>query len=333
MAVNPLLHDKGTHPEKSADRECTGAFTVVVGADGFVGGCLAAALGAERIVYGPCGRGDIHISQADVLLKKADVVINAGGFRVRPGCTYADYQHSHQGATSVIVPWIRKGALLLHLSSASVLGKSQDQALGNQAPPNPASFPSVAYALAKLEADQFLEKAATEREFRLIFVRPAVIYGPHGAGMIETLLKLAKRGIILRLYPRNARHHLCHTTLLVDVVRRILAMSHLRHLSRLVVADPYTVTNRQLEMMLRQYLPRKGTTLRIPVPLISTLLRYSFHSRNPRLDMRTWGEIFGVLNLDTAYDPSETFGLLGLDPAQYSLEKTLQPSIREGLQP
>jgi len=26
-----------------------------------------------------------------------------------------------------------------------------------------------------------------------------------------------------------------------------------------------TVTNRQLEMMLRQYLPRKGTTLRIPV--------------------------------------------------------------------
>jgi len=329
--VTPLLYDSAMASEKSADRDRAKALIAVVGADGFVGGCLAAALGAERIVYGPCASGDIHISQADVLLQKADVVINAAGFRVRPGCTYADYQRSHQGATSVIVPWIRQGALFLHISSASVLGKSKNRALSNQAPPNPASFPSAAYALAKLEADQFLEKAAAERKFRLTFLRPAVVYGPQGAGMIETLLNLAKRGIILRLYPRSARHHLCHTTLLVDVVRRVVDLNQSRHLNCLIVADPYTVTNRQLEMMLRQYLPRKGTTLPIPVSLLSTLLRHGFHSRNPRLDLRTWGEIFGVLNLDTAYDPSETFSLLGLDPSQYLLEKTLQPLMREGL--
>jgi nucleoside-diphosphate-sugar epimerase len=304
----------------------------VVGADGFVGGGLAEALQAERVVYGPCRSGDIHISQAERLLSKAEVIINAGGFRVRPGCTYADYQQSHKGATSAFVPWIRKGALLLHISSPSVLGKSKDQKLGNQTPPNPRSFPSPAYALAKLEADQFLQEAAAERDFRLIFLRPAVVYAQQGAGMVDTLIKLAKRGIILRLYPRNARHHLCHMNLLVEVVRRVIGQNHLPHLSCLVVADPYTVTNRELETMIRRHLRQTSVTLPIPVGWISAALRHFFHSRNPKWDLRTQGEIFGVLNLDTVYDPFETFLLLGIEPSQYSLEKTLQPLIEEAFQ-
>src|SRR5262245_42582776 len=96
----------------------------VVGADGFVGGGLAEALQAKGGVYGPPGNGDTPISQAAELLKNADVVVNAGGFRVRRGLTYTDYQHCHQGATSALVPRIRKGALLVHISSAHVLGKS-----------------------------------------------------------------------------------------------------------------------------------------------------------------------------------------------------------------
>jgi len=73
-------------------------------------------------------------------------------------------------------------------------------------------------------------------------------------------------------------------------------------------------------------------TLPMPVGWMSTLLQHSFHSRNPKLDFRTWGEIFGVLNLDTAYDPSGTFRLLGIDPSQFSLEKTLEPLIKEAFQ-
>ena len=79
----------------------------VVGADGFVGGHLAEALQAKRVVYGPCRNSDVHISQAEGLLRKADVIINAGGFRVRPGLAYADYQRSQQGATAAFVPWIQ----------------------------------------------------------------------------------------------------------------------------------------------------------------------------------------------------------------------------------
>jgi nucleoside-diphosphate-sugar epimerase len=301
----------------------------VVGADGFVGSHLAEALQARRVVYGPCRNGDVHLSQAEGVLRNADVIINAGGFRVRPGLAYADYQRSHQGATSAFVPWIQSGALLLHISSASVLGKSKDQKLGNQTPPTPRTFPCPAYALAKLEADQYLQRAAAESGFRLILLRPSVLYAPHGDSMIDTLLKMAKRGVVLRLYPRDARHHLCDTRLFVEVVRRVIQQKELRHLSCLVVADPYTVTNRELETLIRRHVSKKSVTLPLPVALVSTPLRWSFHSRTPKLDLRTWGEILGVLNLDTVYDPFDTFRLLGIDPSEYSLDKTLQPLIEE----
>jgi nucleoside-diphosphate-sugar epimerase len=303
----------------------------VVGADGFLGSHLAEALQAKRVVYGACRNDDVQVSQAEGVLGKADVIINAGGFRVRPGLAYADYQRSHQGATSAFVPWIQKGALLLHISSPSVLGKSKDQKLGNQAPPNPKTFPCPAYALAKLEADQFLQRAAAEGGFRVIFLRPSVVYAPRGEGMVDTLLKLARRGIILRLYPQNARHHLCDMGLLVEVVRRVIQQEDLPHLSCFVVADPYTVTSRELETMIRQYLPKRSVTLPIPVALLSGLLQVSFHSKNPKLDFPTWGQILGVMNLDTAYDPFETFRLLEIDPSEYSLDKTLLPLIQEVL--
>src|SRR6266581_2227553 len=208
-----------TQPQNHKNRVSTQQSIAIVGADGFVGGSLAEALQATRIVYGTARNGDVHVTQAKSVLRSADRIINAGGFRVRPGCTYADYQRSHEGATSAIVPAIRKGALLIHISSASVLGKSKNQGLGNQTAPDPTTFPSPSYALAKLEADQFVTRAAAEGGFRVIFLRPAVVYAQNGAGMVDTLIKLAKRGITLRVYPRNGRHHLCHMKLLVDVVR------------------------------------------------------------------------------------------------------------------
>lgn len=294
-----------------------------------MGDGLASGLQAERIVYGPSRGYDTRISQAEGLLRQADVVINCGGFRVRPGCTYADYQRSHEGSTAAFVPWIRKAALLLHISSASVLGKGQG--LGNHTRPNPMTFPSPAYALAKLEEDRYLERVSAERGFRAIFLRPAVVYSPHGAGMVDTLVKLARRGIILRLYPRGARQHLVHMDLLTDVARRVIEQDDLPSPSYLVVADPYTITNWELEAMIRPALRRGSVPLPLPVHWMSALLKHTFYSRNPKLDLKTWGEIFGVVAMDTVYDPSETFRLLRIQPSQYSIEKTLQPIIAESL--
>jgi nucleoside-diphosphate-sugar epimerase len=308
-------------------------FITVVGADGFVGSGLAGALKAHRVVYGLARNGEVHISQAEELVRNADVVINTSGFRVRRGLTYADYQRCHQASTAAFIPWVRKGALFIHMSSAHVLGKSRDRTLGNHSEPNPTTYPSAAYALAKWEADQFLATASAEHDFRVIFLRPTILYArPGDSSLVDNLVNWAKRGIILRLYPRCARHHLCHLNLLGEVARRVIERHHqLRHLSCLVVADPYTVTSRELEAMIRQHVGQRAVTAPVPSPLMSALLRHAFHSRNPKLDLRTWGDIFGVFHLDTVYDSSETFRVLGVDQSEYSMEKTLLPLIEESL--
>ncbi len=303
---------------------------VIVGADGFVGGGLASALQTERIVYGQSRNGDTHITQAEEVIKSADVVINCGGFRVRPGYGYPDYQRSHEGATSAFIHWIRKGALLLHISSASVLGRGQG--LGNQTQPNPLSFPAPAYARAKLEVDYYLESASAKQGFRVIFLRPAVVYSGQGAGMVGTLVKLARRGITLRLYPRDARHHLVHVDLLAEAARRIIERDDLPDRSHLVIADPYTVTNRELEAMIRPALRRASVPVPLPAHWIAALLCLTLHSANPIFDLKTRGEIFGVLAMDTVYDPSDTYRLLGIDESRYSIDKTLRPVIAQALQ-
>ena len=309
----------------------TGPLIAVVGADGFVGGHLALALGANRVVYRAPRDGEVHITQAESLLGRADVIVNAAGFRIRPGFTADDYRRSHQGATAALVPWIRPGTLFLHMSSASVLGKSKDRKLGNHSAPDLAGFPAPDYARAKLEADEFLQKAAEDHNFRLVFLRPSNLYAPEAEGMIRSLLRLANRGVILRLYPRNSRQHFCDMNLLADVARRVINKNDLPQATALVVADPYTITNREMEDMIRRYLRRKTVVVPLPLPWMSGIFRHSIRSTNPRFDLVTQGEILGFMNLDSVYDPFETFGLLGIDPSAYSLERTLEPVIREGL--
>ena len=164
-----------------------------------------------------------------------------------------------------------------------------------------------------------------------MFLRPAVVYSPQGAGMVGTVLKLAKRGVTLRLYPRGARHHFCDMNLLVEVACRVVERSDgLPHLSSFVVADPYTVTNGELEAIIRG--TRRGKALgsadsRIPD---HTLLGCTFHSRNPKR-IATWAR-FRVLDLDTAYDPSRYLPVLDIDPSRYSLDRTLLPLIQQALQ-
>jgi nucleoside-diphosphate-sugar epimerase len=229
----------------------------------------------------------------------------------------------------VFVPWIKKGALLIHISSGSVLGKGEG--LGNESPPNPTTFPSPEYAVAKLEQDQYLEQASGECGFRVIFLRPAVLYSSQGAGMVSTIIRLARRGLSLRLYPRGARQHLANLDLLADVVRRVIQHDRLPSLSRFVVADPYTVSNRELEATIRGFQQTKGLPLPLPAHWMGALLRRAFHSKHPMLDFKTMGAILGVMASDIVYDPSETYRLLNIDPSCYSIEKTLLPAIVESL--
>ena len=87
-----------------------------------------------------------------------------------------------------------------------------------------------------------------------------------------------------------------------EVARRVVEQN-LPHVSCLLVVDRYTVTSPRLEVMSARCSPGRTTPLAVPAALMSRLLHHSFRYKNPKLDIVTWGEIFGVLHLDTVYDP------------------------------
>jgi len=339
--MSTALMDKHNLNDSSPSRHGWSARTsskpllAIVGADGFVGGGLSKRLAAEpslrtaSIVYGGATEQELRISRAAPLLADADIILNCGGFRVRPGCSYRDYQNSHQGSTAAFVPYIRKDALLIQISSASVLGKGHG--LGNQSAPNPMTFPSPEYALAKLEQEQYLESVSLERGFRVIFLRPAVLYSADGAGMVSTIIGLTRRGISPRLYPRSCRQHLAHMDLLADVVRRVIRRDDLPNLTRLVVADPYTVTNHELEEIIRSYQKMAGLPLPLPAHWMSRILCSTFGSGKSWLDFKTRGQILGVVAADIVYDPSDTYRLLEIDSSRYTIDQTLLRVIMEAL--
>ncbi len=280
---------------------------VVVGADGFVGGALASALGATRVVFGPVReRGDTPFDEAGAVLSGADVVVNASGFRVRPGLAAADYRRTHAGTVARLVPALACGSFLIQVSSASVLGRSPCTLPPNDEAGSPETFGCPDYAIAKRDAERTARTAARERGVRLAILRPAILYGPVPDGMIGSLATFAARGVLLRPVPAGHRHHLCSLPLLVEVVRAV-ARRGLAIEEPLAVADPFFVTNGEITDVVRE-MHRPALSLPFPAKAAAgAVLRRLPHSSSPRLDLRTWGQILCILGLDTVYDTAGTY--------------------------
>lgn len=300
---------------------------VVVGADGYVGGALASSLGAARVVFRPArDPGETPFDEAGAVLSGADVVVNASGYRVRPGLGAADYRRTHAGAVERLVPALAPGSLLIHVSSASVLGRSPAAPPHDGEDGSPGTFGCPDYAIAKRDAERIARTAARARGVRLAIVRPAVLYGPAPDGMIGTLTALAARGVLLRLAPGRHRHHLCSLPLLVETVR-VLARQGESVETPLTVADPFVVTSAEIAAINLE-LHRPRFSLPFPAGAAGAFLRRLPRSSSPRLDLRTWGEILCILALDTVYDPSETYRLLGIDASRFSRARTWERLAR-----
>ena len=301
--------------------------TVVVGADGFVGGALASALGAVRVVFGPAREaGDTPFDEAGVLLSGADVVVNASGFRVRPGLCAADYRRTHTETVARLIPALAPGSLLIHVSSASVLGRSPGSLPHNDEAGSPETFGCPDYAIAKRDAERAARAAASERGVRLAILRPAILYGRVPDGMIGTLTALAARGVLLRLVPARHRHHLCALPLLVETVRAVARRGHAIE-TPLTVADPFFVTSGEIVGVVRE-IHGPAVSLPFPAGVAGAVLRRFPRSSSPRLDLRTWGEILCILALDTVYDTAETYRLLGIDVSRFSRPRTWERLAR-----
>ncbi len=286
--------------------------TVVLGADGWLGGILARHLGAQAIPFGPA-------LEAWLTSPRGEIVLNCTGLRVRPGLLGSDYSHSHGHMTRRLAEVLRPGQTLIHFSSASVFGAGSRP--GQNAAP--ASFPCRPYAEAKFEAEEIIARASSREGFRAIILRPAILYAPGGGGMMGTLLGQARQGRLLRVLPAESRHHLCSDQLLGEAVARIIAAQDAFVGRRLVVADPFTITNGGIFSDVVAL--HRGRSWPLPVHWLATFLRLF-----PRLrgfDLRTWGEILAIWALDSTYDNAWLWEELGLDPTPFGRENRWRETL------
>ncbi len=307
---------------------------VIVGADGLVGGCLADALGGLRVVYRrPSAPREVHIDGAADAIAGARVVVNAAGFSARPGLSDEACAESHIGATRRLVPRLARGATLVHVSSASVLGVAAGRALGPDSPPDPDSAPFRRYAHIKLDAEREARALGAARGLRVTVLRPSNVYGPGGHGTLVTLAKLARRGVVLRIVPSAGRQHFCAGRLLGRVAKEAIARDGAGD-GTWLVADPFIMTNAELAADLRTLAARRGLrtrTLVVPAAAIGRVLRRGFRSSYAHLDVKTWGEVFGFVGMDVAYDARETYRALGIDPTEFEKDRTLTPFLEAEL--
>jgi nucleoside-diphosphate-sugar epimerase len=252
---------------------------------------------------------------------EADVVVDVAGPRVRPGLGWSDYLREHVGTSLAIARAVRPGAHLIHVSSASVYGSGRG-VLQPSAPEAPALFPNPSYAWAKLAGELAARATCKERGVTLSVVRFPVVYGPGVESAIDTLLSLARRGVLLDLMPGEMPQHLLHVSVLYAAVERLAAGGTL--MGSTVVADPFVLTNADVtSAVARRYPPR----LRVPVPLSQTNRILYRWPGFPERDAPPKLAAFGVLGLSTAFAWEAAYEHLGLDPQAFSRDKTFDRYI------
>jgi nucleoside-diphosphate-sugar epimerase len=300
----------------------------VVGADGALGSLLARELRARAVrLRHAREKLDAECSEA----ASADVVVNVAGPRVRPRLRWTDYLREHVGTAEAVARSMRKGARLVHVSSAAVYGTRPGEVIDEKSAEAPATFPNPAYAWAKLAAEHAARAIGRERGLEVVVLRLPLVYGPEVKSALSSLAALARQGIAIALSPPALRQHLLHTRVLVAGLRRLVASSP-KGDGPILLANPCVHTNEDINAFVRsargQGAPRDGFgrgLLRAPVPLG---LAARIASRWPGFPAREApGAVaaFAALAVDLELDWRGAFARLGLaedDPqvAEITLE-------------
>jgi nucleoside-diphosphate-sugar epimerase len=283
---------------------------VCVGARGTLGGLLVQRLGARGIEIRCPDPGD---ERGVPELADADVVVNVGGPRVRPGLTWVDYFREHVGVTTTVVRSMRPGARLVHVSSTAVYG-ARGTLLGPGAREAPTRFPSIAYACAKLAAEAIARTSGVERGLVVRVLRPSMVYGPGVDSALDTIRRLHRRGVRLRLRPERVRQHLLHVDLLVHAVERAVTGAVDRGERPLALADPVVVTNADLAPQASRW----------PAIDVDVSAAAALHDRWARTLGLAPGalEALAVLGLDNEFDVEPMVRVLRVDAGAFSRAAT-----------
>ena len=303
----------------------------VVGADGIVGGILATALDANRVLHGP-GRGfprEVAARDGASLIAGSAVVVNAQGLRQDGSLSREAFKATHVDATRRLVAQMAPGSTLVHISSAAVLGRPQGRVAG-RAEPAPDSFPMPDYARIKYESERVAIEEGIRRGLAVVVLRPAVVCASPLDGMLLSLANWMRRGLLLEFLPGQAVHHFCSGKLLAAVGRAVAERSwHPGHATVFTVADPFTVSNHDLAQALILRWGRPHGTFPLPVRGASLALRSlaGIPGMAPRIS--SMASTLGVIVLDVEYQVDETFDELGLDRAEFGRAQTFDKVLDE----
>ncbi|MBK6690814.1 MAG: NAD-dependent epimerase/dehydratase family protein [Myxococcales bacterium] len=288
---------------------------VVAGSRGALGERLVRALTARSVgsgadeTVGVDFRADGESEHDRSELASADVVINVGGPRVRPGLTASDYLREHVGVTDTVARVMRRGAHLVHVSSTAVFG-ARGVALSADSEPMPERFPMPEYAHAKWAAERQATELARSLGLALSVVRPSMVYGPDVDSALETLLRLGRQRVSLRLLPGRLYQHLLHIELLVAAMARLVRSP--AGPRPLLLADPFVLENRDLRL-------RGRAAAVVPIPLGAVRRSEALWSGRARGGLRL--PSLAVLAMSNVFAVEETFQRLGL--AQYDFSRQL----------
>lgn len=287
--------------------------TVVVGADGTLGSLLTGRLGARGVQL----RCKDMATNEPLPLDRAATVINAAGPRARPGLDWSDYFREHLGTSRAIVRAMESGTHLIHLSSTAVFG-ARAMRLDCDSPASPLLFPMAAYAAAKYAAELAVRALCKEKGMKLTVLRLSMVYGRGVDSALDSLLKMAARGLRLALKPGSLRQHLLHIDLLIYGLIQARQCGPLG--SRpLILADPFSVTNAEINDAIARIYPKSFS---VPAPLGSFLKLSRRWERMPEYRIGMPIASLAVLAIDNEFAWQPAFEALGLDPSEFERTRT-----------
>jgi len=293
----------------------------VVGADGALGAMLVKALGAKGVTLRhPAESLDARVPEIGEL----GFVVNVCGPRVRPGLGWEDYLREHVGTATAIARAMRPESHLVHVSSVAVYG-ARGALVRADSPEAPTLFPNPSYAWAKLAGELAARAICRERGVGLTVLRPAMVYGSGVTSAIDTLGSLARRGVRLEMKPATVKQHALSSALLVAILER-LATRGPQHRT-FIACDPFFFTNADVDQRLRTR--RAGVAVPVPLRWTEALLRR--WPLFPARDAPGALAALAFLGLDNEFDGRGALDALGIDPAEFARERTLDPYLEDAL--
>jgi nucleoside-diphosphate-sugar epimerase len=252
----------------------------VSGATGYLGGAIAAALGARgfelrrgarRVPADPGGAhwsayGDIGpATRWDAAVEGCDAVVHCAGLAHTPegpAAAALAHQVNVEGTASLARAAVRAGVRrFVLMSSAHVLGaRSRPGApLTDDSTPRPDNV----YAASKLAAEQRLIEVARDSRMEWLVLRPPMVYGRDAPGNFARLARLVASGVPLPLGAATApKRFLGVDNLTSAVVRALEAPGETT--GTFLLGDAEVTSTLDLVRRMADVLGRPCRTMRVP---------------------------------------------------------------------